>query len=576
MGKDEYSVQESSAFFQGFVECYFSKNSLSFQIKNIFEDRGKIQEFNAEKFRPMIVTTMNRLLGERKKEGYNYSSLDNLKIAYPSLVDNSREEGSSGIFALYPKTAICTSCRTYINLDKNDSCGCGSKSTLEQFTFIAFCDECGAHYPIHAMSNVGKNCPKCSEPYAMRKMDWRRKDDIGSYSVKCIKCGYVERLFLYPCNHTDRPYGKPVQKRSNLPDNKFRAVPARGSAIIHPFVISTPDIPQIDDLQASGVCNSMGKQLTEAYNEFFSDLVGLDESRLYLPQFWNSLCGFGDFWTNNRVKTIIDDFHYSENTTKDWRNIDRWRFIRTLLIEAKTRITTNEQGLSNSIDIIEKYSINRIRDSIVSTENINFDEQDLQGLFLLTSDNIESKNPSSQMTLKREVPQNTPSDWKELLNRYCIKKIIHISDLNMVQILLGIVEGSTRREVLLFRPIETKDGGIDKPTVFIRRFKTEGVVFQLDSKEIIDWLISNSYIVKSEVDFSDYETTLGVLVQTRDEIRSKVDLLLHTFSHILIQQSSVDTGLGFTKHVRNNISCSFFNSYILHKFGGYGRIRIHV
>ena len=175
-----------SAFFQGFIECYFSKNSLSFQIKNIYEDRSKIQEFNAEKFRPMILSSMNRLLGERKKEGYEYQSLDNLKIAYPSFVDDSKQDGSSGKYGLFPKTAICTKCRTYLNIEKKDSVSV-TRGNLEQFTFIAFCDECGAHYPIHAMSNVGKDCKKCSEPNGMRRLNWRRKDDIGSLLCKMHK-----------------------------------------------------------------------------------------------------------------------------------------------------------------------------------------------------------------------------------------------------------------------------------------------------------------------------------------------------------------------------------------------------
>ena len=82
---------------------------------------------------------------------------------------------------------------------------------------------------------------------------------------------------------------------------------------------------------------------------------------------------------------------------------------------------------------------------------------------------------------------------------------------------------------------------MERPTVFVRRFKTEGIVFQLDSREIIGWLIDNNIIIALkpilQTPIHLYET---LFKQGMSWLEG--NFLLHTFSHLLIQQSSIDTG----------------------------------
>lgn len=536
MVRDEYDVQEASSFFQGHVDQFFSRNRLSFQINSVYEDPNKIIEFNAERFRPFIVSTISRLIEKRREEGFEAVPLDKLKLIYPRLVDSSKDEGISGRFGIYPKTGICTACRRYIKLDRGEQCSCNAP--IEQFTFIAFCDECGAKYPIHAMSNVGKDCKKCGQKDALWIIAWDRKDDLGSYYVECVKCHQRDKLYLVQCDHKDHITGK---VRSNKPENKFRGVPTRGGAIYHPYVLSVPDIPQVDELNNTGSLNSNGRQLTEAYNEFCGQLEGMDESRLYLPEFWNALVQDEGFWSNNRICEIVDDLNLAINQRSNWKSIERWRVLRNVLVAAKTRIAPDATGKTNKEDIARKYSISSIINAISGTSGIQFDEQEKQGLSLLSSEDTGSNN--LYQISRRNKPKQVPSNWSEILDKYGIEDIIQISNLHMVQMLLGIIEGSTRRDVLLFRTIQTGLKEQESPTVFLRRFKTEGIVFKLDSSRIIEWLVGNGIIQKTYINTDNPKVALRSLVQNRDDVREKVDLILHTFSHLLIQQSAIDTGL---------------------------------
>jgi hypothetical protein len=536
MVKDEYDVQEASSFFQGHIDQFFSRNRLSFQINSVYSDPNKINEFNAEKFRPFIINTISRLIEARRGEGFDAAPLDKLKLVYPRLVDSSKDEGLSGRYSIFPKTGICTACKRYLKLDGGDNCNCNAP--IEQFTFIAFCDECGAKYPIHAMSNVGKNCKKCGKVNALWIMAWDRKDDLGSYYVECVNCHQREKLYLLQCDHRDHITGK---VRSTNPKNKFRGVPTRGGSIYHPYVLSVPDIPHVDELNKTGSLNTNGRQLTEAYNEFCNQLEGMDESRLYLPEFWNLLIQENDFWVNGRICEIAEDLNLAIGDRSNWSSIERWRVLRNVLVGAKNRIVPDETGKSNKDLIVKKYSIDSIVSSIKGTSGIHFDEQEKQGMSLLTSDEVGCDSP--YQISRREMPKQVPPNWNKILEKYGIENVILISNLYMVQMLLGIIEGSTRREVLLFRTIQTGSKEHEDPTIFLRRFKTEGVVFKLDSGRIIEWLENNGFVNKSDININDPKVALRNLVQSREEVRQKVDLVLHTLSHLLIQQSSIDTGL---------------------------------
>ena len=98
----------------------------------------------------------------------------------------------------------------------------------------------------------------------------------------------------------------------------------------------------------------------------------------------------------------------------------------------------------------EKYGLSHIEKCIINTSGIKFDEQDLQGIFLITSD--EQMGITECSTQKRNIPRQRPIGWESIMDKYGIESVILVSNLNMVQMLLGVVEGFYQERNTSFQP----------------------------------------------------------------------------------------------------------------------------
>jgi len=534
-----HSIPESSCFFQGHIGQFFSRKfnkSLSFRIQSNYSDLDTLNEFNVEKYRPVFSRIINRKIALRKQDGGDFHEInpDEIKIEAVKLIDNVDDEGACGWFEIYPPTALCTkdNCHHYFTLKEGRKCGHKDTDPWEQFTFLAFCDECGRLLPLHYMTNIFHDCKKCGEKKGLSKLRWTRgKDDISSYKIKCKRCGNEVGLYFYDCDHTIRQTG---ERLSNCEKNRFRGVPARANAIIHPLVISIPDIPQEDEIDKSGRKTIQGKSLSEAFTYFFG--YDIEESKLYLPEFKDALLNEEDFWRLPKVNEILEDISDElEMEISDKNQLIRNQFLKIIKRILKSAKMSIQDG-ANEEKIKKRYGLEFIEKALNYVKDIDFDENDLQGLNLLCSNNPE----------KREEPKSFlgDGDYDSWLCEYGLKKVVHYPDLTMVQALLGIIEGSTRREKkpLLFRAIETGKRDNKKPTVFVRNFQTEGILFQLDYNKILDWLQENGVSTAASIE-SDIETQFRHLMLHDPDCRNAVNKLLHTYSHMLIQQSTIDTGL---------------------------------
>jgi hypothetical protein len=532
MDKWNHSVNETSALFQGHVDQLFSLNKIGFRINNIYEDKNRIQELNNERYRRTFVQTINRLLEQRGRDGYEYNKImdldQGLKIIYPRMITNGREDDQSGDFELYPKTAICPKCHRYVRLgNEGDICNCNVK--LNPFTFIAFCDECGAHYPIDAMSNVLNDCKQCNLKYGLRTVNWIQPDDLNSYTISCINCRHEERLVLYQCDHKDHQTGK---IRSTKPPNKFRGVPARAGAILHPQILTLPDIPTISEAGPHDNNNfNTSRLLSQSFNYFFKNLdLKIQESLLYLPEFWEILAAKMSFWSKGRIMELKDDLGIGS-----WDLSSKMKFIQVLLMEAFNKITNSNK----KVEIRDKYGIDEIEECLNDVKDKSLDEREQQGIYLLRTSQA-SKDDNIGAYFK-QIPESGYPDGGLFLEKLGIERVVHISNLEMLQALLGVVEGSMRRAPLLFRTIDDPNG---KPTVYVRKMRTEGIYFKILSEKILEWLYSNEKTPKQS--FSHKEENDGELrnlVTSNELVKQEVYKLLHTFSHTLIQNASINTGL---------------------------------
>ncbi len=561
-----HSMAENSCFFQGHKGQYFSQKFnryMSFRVYSNYSDPNKIGEFNIEKYRPIFCKKINAKIALRKKDGGDFHEIkpEDLKIDAIRLIDNVREEGSSGQFEIYPPTALCTkdNCFHYFVLGEGRTCGHKNTDPWEQFTFLTFCDTCGRTLPLHYMSNILKDCTACGEKGSLSKLKWTRgKDDIGSYKVICKKCGNAVGLYFYDCDHTIHKTGECLSKCEK---NRFRGVPARANALIHPFVISIPDIPQSDDVDLSGRKTAHGRSLSEAFNHFFG--YDIDEAKLHLPEFKNQVLNEQNFWELSKVKNICDDLvNLDVSKRNDWNQNEFLNVIKSVLQDAKSRIDHGGEAAK----IKSSYGIQQIGDSLNSVKSIDYDENDLEGFNLL---NQQSKN------LGRKEKPCVPTGYESMLSEFGLKKIIHHSNINMIQALLGVIEGSTRRDPILFRTIETGKFNNKKPTAFIRNFFTEGILFQLDFGRVLKWLQENKNQIKLKNDIAlegiNDELTFRQIILNDENCKSAITTLLHTYSHMLIQQSTIDTGLdvqSISEIIYPNIASIFIYSTNSINIGG--------
>jgi len=480
--KDDFvhSITESSCFFQGHVGQFFTQyfgKSLSFRITYNYDDINSGNDFNSVKYRPVFSKIINRKISLRKQAGGNIHEIspNDIQIKVIKLIDDVNDEGISGRFQISPPTALCTKdgCNQYFELKNGRKCGHKDTDPWEQFTFLAFCDECGRLLPLHYMTNINNDCNKCGGKASLTKLKWAKKDNISSYKIVCRKCGDINDLYFYKCNHENGVL-------SDRPHKRFRGVPARAGAIVHPFVISIPDISK-NDTDRFGKKNTQETLLSESFTYFFG--YDVEESKLNLPEFKNALIEEEKFWGLTKVRDVFEEVCDDLNLDlTDYSELNQNQFSKALnriLKFARSRIEDGGSEIETKIN--EQYGIGYIEKSLKSLKDIEFGENELQCSNLLDSTNSE----------KKEEPTCKPIDYKKRLDKFGLKKAVHYSDITMIQAFLGIIEGSTRRDPVLFRTIETGKKNHTKPTVFVRNYSTEGILFQLDFKKILQWLHEN-------------------------------------------------------------------------------------
>jgi hypothetical protein len=540
MPLDTHRVPENSAFFQGHLKQFFSKDKFSFEIVANYEDRDKSAQINVAKYKPIFLRLINNFVSKRQKEGYSVDlvSADNLIIHGIKFVDNEKDDGLSGLFRLSPQAAICKKdkCNQYFLVDEGRKCGHTDDDEWEQITFLAFCDDCGRYVPMHLMTNINHDCKKCAQKNSLKKLKWAKKDDLGSYSVECIHCHATERLYFYECDHTIH---KTNQVLSSKPKKRFKGVPSRAQTIIHPYVVSIPDIPQEYEIDSSGRRNRDGMFLSEAFRELFSP--DLEESLLYLSEFHEAIKQDASFWELRRIEDLCEELNLNILNKSGWGSNEVQRLIRSIIKDVKLKVS--EGG--NPDLLKSRYGIEKISNALNQVKDIGIDENDLQGLFLLTS--VSSIESGKLVPKKRKIPNFPPENYTDWLHGLGLKQVLHIANFNMIQALIGTITGSTRRDPLLFDPIVTGERNNKKPTVFVRDFLTEGLVFQLDFNRLLYWLDRNKMTIDPTMKIlpfeGDPENHFRSLISHNEKCKLAVTVLLHTYSHMLIQQSTIDTGL---------------------------------
>lgn len=532
----KHQIAENSSFFQGYIGQSFSqaspKGNFSFKVRKLYEDPAKKGEFNLLKLEKDLTKLINRYVRLRQTEGGNFELVeqDKLRIKAIKLVDSEDEDqGISGEYELYPDSAICTKdgCSQYFAISRGKKCGHDSKTNFDQVTFLAFCDDCGWLLPLHYMTNLEHNCPKCKAQNALLKLRWDSKDDLGTYKLQCIKCGEYTQLYFFPCRHFDATHD---ELRSGLPQKRFRGVPARAGTVVHPKVISLPEFAR----PGGGSTRTMSphaREVTDAFHDLFPDR---NETSLYRSEFRVALINDDEFCKSDKVIQICSELGLELQNKNDWKFFDFLNIIEIILTDAFSRIKR-----VNDASLVKKsYPLDCIAEALNNVKEIEPDERDLQGSYLLLLNRDWGGESSSS-----SLPHSPPASYPSWLRSYGLSEIQHKPNIRIVQALLGLIEGSTRRDPMLFRPIFT--GKSKDPTVFVRDFFTEGILFQLDSDKLVKWIDKNRSCIDPNIEIINErgsEAAYDDLLRN-DHCKEAIETLLHTYSHMIIQQSTINTGL---------------------------------
>jgi hypothetical protein len=553
----EHKIPENSCFFQGHVGQFFTEKKLSFKIISNFQNNEYEMNINEEKYKPVLAKMINSNLPEFEGGRNKFYSPNDILIWDIKLIEDSGDgAGHSGKFQIYPTTAICTEngCNKYFDLRKGKNCTHSNTTKWEQIKFLKFCKDCGTNTPLHIGSNLGTKCPNCSKEKSLNILEWKRKLELLSYTVKCDGCNKSRMLELRMCNHSENTSFSPKAKAS-----RFVGILSRSGTIVHPLVFSIPDIPDHDEIDPqTGRQKPIRRITSEAFRYFFPEE---EEAIIRFPELMDSLLKDSEFWMLPRVKTISEESGISlKSIIEDHDHSNFSILIKQVIVQAK--VSTDSPSADKEL-IENRYGIKNINNAIKSLSDMKYTEEDLQASYLLeeTYPSLFKNKEVGNMVFPKKKSQPASvclEDYSKFLQDYGLKKIVHVANLTMIQSLLGVIKGSTRNQPPLFSVISAPKPNQEKAVVYLRNFNTEGIVFHLDFTKILDWFDDNYETLGvlpniPEEHSKNPKTKYRYLVTISKTFCSSARTLLHTYAHMLIQESAVHTGLD-TASLSENIN----------------------
>lgn len=141
-------------------------------------------------------------------------------------------------------------------------------------------------------------------------------------------------------------------------------------------------------------------------------------------------------------------------------------------------------------------------------------------------------------------------DWyQNIKDKYGILEIRYVENLKIVRSAIGVIVGINKfyeddfiPHFVPFKKYSNNNSMGDKLYSIVSPISTEGILFRLDPLKVCNWLKLNDII---QVEINDKIHAMDFLchMNINSEEYGAVKTLVHTFSHLLIKQSSIHTGL---------------------------------
>ena len=316
----------------------------------------------------------------------------------------------------------------------------------------------------------------------------------GTWKIRCTECDKEMDMMNF-CNH----------RKNSLSDKditKLRPINVNQGGIYRSIVKTTIDIPEYDESKDIDII-LLGAYL-HYWDKYFDDADDLEDNE------------------------IIEDIIYYLNKLDEYpTEKDRKRAIRRDI-----NPKTFEKGEKIKNDVLElkkeyDFSYSELNDYFILKERFSEDEDNSNVNFYEIVKNDKEK-------LK---------DYAKLKMDFGIEDVTYIPDIHMISSSIGVIKGINKSDENVaphFEPHWKSRRDKDKFNSFSFPFETEGIMFDLNKEKLVDWIFANSD--KTNDKNISPEEFLFELEEDSEEYEN-LKTLLHTFSHILINRSSLYTGL---------------------------------
>ena len=490
-----------SALFRAVKNSMFINDKLSNKIYSLNKgnDAG-LEIFNEKRLKSILFKEIKSLYNDRINfHGLNLtrlsdSDINNFYIDTFYIVDTNKNE-SSGTYEVFPKTFRCDKCDDFrifsgdewSKFDVNNCRVPGCDGSYVQVPFIGFCEACGE------ITNIFHNCDEHGHDYL--KLDRKDINAPGTWKIKCTKCGKEMDMMNF-CNHRKFTL-------SNKELTKLKPINVNQGGIFRSIVLTTIDIPEYKESEDFDVI-LFGLYL-KIWDKYFDEEEDLTEDEIIEDIIY--------------YLNILDEF----STEKDRRKAIRRGFCTEKTFQIGEEIKEEINSLKEKYD----FSFTELNDYFILKERF--------------SDEEESKNINFYDIIKDD--ENSLKEFIKLKNEVGIEEVTYIPDIHMISSSIGVIRGITKSDENIaphFEPhwINYKDK--DKFKSFSFPFETEGIMFDLDKERLVDWILSNSDNPVNP--YGSAEEYLFELDEDSEEYKN-LKTLIHTFAHILINRSSLYTGL---------------------------------
>ncbi|WP_296893049.1 hypothetical protein [uncultured Methanobrevibacter sp.] len=489
-----------SALFRAVNSSMFINNKLSNKI--VWMNNGNdanMDIFNEERLKSILFKEIKSLYNDRinfhnlKLTRLSDGDINNFLIERFCLVDDNNR-AHSGLYEIFPKTFRCEKCddfrifrddKEWAKFDAN-KCrvpGCGGSYT--QVPFVGFCETCGE------ISSIFHNCNEHGHDHL--KLIRKDINAPGTWQIRCTSCGEEMDMMNF-CNH----------RKHTLSDKditKLKPINVNQGGIFRSIVKTTIDIADYEESKDIDII-----------------LLGA-----YL-HYWDKYFDEDDLTDDEIIEDII--YYLSQldmyPTEKDRKKAIR-RNIDSSIFEKGENIKKDIAALKEEYD----FSYSELNDYFILKKRFSEDEEN-QNIDFYDIIKDDEKSLKEYVKFKREIG---------------IEEVTYIPDIHIISSSIGVIKGINRSDENVaphFEPHWKSQKDKDTFRAFSFPFETEGIMFDLDKEKLVEWIFDNS---DKEWDRNiSAEEFLFNLNEDSVEY-GNLKTLIHTFAHILINRSSLYTGL---------------------------------